>query len=350
MTIRKRVLIASDNFDLVSNLASGYAAHDYDVVAGAINFDLGLGEFDVVHILWPEELTGWQLPEPGRIREITTKLAEWRDRSRIVVSANNLFPHRFGRHKLFRELYISCYEHADAIHHFSQISKTLVTQEYPEIANANHVVRVGFNYARLLPPKPVDRAEARRAFGLKPSDTVFLAFGALRSWDEVSLLRRAFETAHVPGKKLLLASQFAEDGPVWKRRWHRLLWERWQKRDAVIALNRRVPETDLPSLFSAADAVLVVRQQSMSSGVPSLAMTFGRFVIAPRLGAMEEYLKGTGNALYQIGSADDLARAMEEAAAADRGQVGMTNSEIAAGWRWDQIARACLDAVADRRR
>lgn len=347
---KKRVLIPSDNVDLVSNLALGYAAHGYDVVAGSINFELQSGEFDVVHILWPEELTGWQLPTPERVRDVTTTLMRWRDHARIVVSANNLYPHRSGRHDLFRQLYVNFYRHADAIHHFSCVSKTLVTQEYREIAGANHVVRVGFNYARLLPSSPIDRAEARKSFGLNPTDTVFLSFGALRSWDEVSLLRQAFDKANVRGKKLLLSSQFSEDGPIWKRRWHRWLWKHWRTSDAVIALDGRIPEKDLSKLFSAADAVLVVRQHSMSSGIPSLAMTFGRFVISPELGAMQEYLNGTGNCLYEAGSVDGLAAAMETASTTDREKIGRANADIAAGWGWDQIVGVCLDALAQSAR
>ena len=113
----------------------------------------------------------------------------------------------------------------------------------------------------------------------------------------------------------------------------------------VQSMAERVPDEELPNLFDAVDAVVVIRQNSMSSGVPSMAMTFGRFVIAPNLGAMPEYLAGTENALYDQSSAEDLARAMERAAAADREGVGKKNARIAAGWGWDAIVQTCLDAL-----
>ena len=110
-------------------------------------------------------------------------------------------------------------------------------------------------------------------------------------------------------------------------------------------MENRVPDEELASLFDAIDAVVVIRQNSLSSGAPNMAMTFGRFVIAPRVGAMPEYLAGTGNALYEQTSADDLARAMELAAVADRETVGQENARIAAGWGWEAIVRTCLDAL-----
>ena len=59
------------------------------------------------------------------------------------------------------------------------------------------------------------------------------------------------------------------------RRWRRWQWQRWQDTKGVRAIVERVPDQDLPRLFDAADAAVVIRNNSLSSGVPSLAMTFG---------------------------------------------------------------------------
>jgi glycosyltransferase involved in cell wall biosynthesis len=341
----RRVLIPSDNFDFVANFAIGYRSLGFDATAGHINFELETGDFDLIHILWPEEFTGWGVPTTAQVDSVFARLDRWTKRARLIISVNNLYPHRDGKNPQFHRLYTGFYERATVIHHFSHTSKDLVCREHPSIAGNNHVVHLGFNYERLLPSSPCDRVVARRSFGFASGDFVFLAFGALRFWEEVRLLQQGFGRARVHNKRLLLAAHYREYGPVWRQRWRRLRWRQWQRSDRVRSVVERVPDEDLPNLFAAADAVVVIRQHSMSSGVPSMAMTFGRFVIAPNFGAIPEYLAGTGNALYDQSSPEGLALAMERAAAAEREGVGAENARIAAGWGWADIVSTCLDAL-----
>jgi glycosyltransferase involved in cell wall biosynthesis len=341
----KRVLIPSDHFDFVANFAIGYRSLGFDATGGHINFELETGDFDLIHILWPEEFTGWRVPTSAQIDAVLARLDRWAKRSRLIISVNNLYPHRNPNDPQFHRLYTGFYERATVIHHFSHTSKDLVCREYPSIAGKNHVVRLGFNYERLLPSSPCDRAVARRGFGFASDDIVFLVFGSLRFWEEVRLLQQGFGRARVRKKRLLLVAHYIEGGPVWRQRWRRWRWRRWQRSDDVRSIVERVPDEDLPNLFVAADAVFVIRQHSMSSGVPSMAMTFGRFVIAPNVGAMPEYLAGTDNAVYDPTSADNMARAIERAAVADRERVGRENARIAAGWGWGAIVRTCLNAL-----
>jgi glycosyltransferase involved in cell wall biosynthesis len=345
MTARPSVLLPSDNFDFVANFVGGYRKLGFDVSAGRLNFDLECREYDIVHLLWPEEFTDWRPPTATKVEEILTRLDRWAKRSRIIISVNNLRPHRDGRAPLFHRLYEGVYERAEVIHHFSYVSKELVCREYPAVAQANHVVHSGFNYERLLPSSPRDRMAARRTYGFTPDDIVFLVFGALRFWSEVRMVMGAFDRARVPNKRLLLTAQYVESGPIWRRRWRQWRWKRWQQSGGIRLLTEWISDEELPKLFDAIDAAVVVRQNSLSSGVPSMAMTFGRFVIAPNFGAMQEYLAGTDNAVYEQTSAEDLALAMERAAVADREGVGEKNARIAAGWGWEAIVRTSVDAL-----
>lgn len=347
MTARPQVLIPSDNFDFVANFADGYRKLGFDVSAGRINFELESRNYDVVHILWPEELTGWARPSSEEAKRVLARLDRWAQHAKIIVSVNNLYPHRYYRDPVFHQLYSDFYERADVIHHFSESSRQLVAQEFPSTDGLNHAVRVGFNYERLLPESPVDRSEARRSFGFAEDETVFLVFGTLRFWEEVRLLSRAFAFANVPGKRLLLAAHYVGQGSSWEQRLRRLRWSGWKKSAGIKPVTDRIPDERLANLFGAADAAVVIRQGSMSSGVPSMAMTFGRLVIAPDFGGMAEYLRGTDNVLYDQSSARDLAAAMERAAKLDRERIGKDNARIAEKWGWEAIVRSCLDALAN---
>jgi glycosyltransferase involved in cell wall biosynthesis len=344
-----RVLLPSDHRDWIVNFAAGYTRLGWDVTTGAYNFDLEASQPDVVHLNWPEELTGWKVPNAAQIDGTIRRLDRWAKRSRLIVSVNNLYPHGQRGNAAWHRLYSAFYERAEVIHHFSHASKAMVCAEYPAIAGRNHVVRLGFNYDSLLPEGPRDRGASRATFGIPPTETVFLVFGSLRSWDEVCLLRDAFARAKVPTKRLFVAARYGGSGSAWRRRWRRLRWEQWQRHHNVIRATAYVPDEEVHKLFDACDVALVIRQDSMGSGLPCLAMTFGRMVIAPNFGGIAEYVGGAPNLLYDGTSAASLSEAIERSAAADREGVGAQNREIAAAWTWDAIVKTCLDALPSAR-
>lgn len=345
MSSQHRVLIPSDVRDWVVNLAPAYRRLGHDVIVGAHNFELECCDADVVHLQWPEELTGWNAPSRDVTEATLRRLDRWARRARLILSVHNLYPHRHHRDPAFHRLYSGFYERAEVIHHFGETSKRMVCEEFPEIAERHHFVRLGFNYDRLLPAVRQSRAASRREFGFAPDELVYLVFGSLRSWDEVQLVKRAFSLAKVPRKRLFMAARYNELVSPWRQRRRRWRWNLWQRMHAVRRIANYIPDEDVYRLFDAADAVVIVRQNSMGSGIPSLTMTFGRMAIAPDSGIIPEYLAGAENVLYDGTSASSLARAMERAAAADRERVGSKNREIAAKWDWGGIIQACLDAL-----
>jgi glycosyltransferase involved in cell wall biosynthesis len=341
----RRVLLPSDIRNWIVNFAEAYRSLGWDVTTGVQNFELEACSPDVIHFNWPEELTDWKLPSPAQVDAIITRLDCWAKRSRIIVTVNNLYPHRQFGNPIWHRLYSALYERAEVIHHFSQTSKDAVCSEYPASSNRNHLVRLGFNYDLLLPRKPVGRDVCRSAFDLTPRDVVYLVFGALRFWDEVKMVKNAFAQIKVPHKKLLMAGRYAEGGATWRQRCRRWHWRLWQQRSDVRPVNDFVPDDEVYRLFNASDVVVVVRKNSLSSGLPCLAMTFGRMVIAPRLGAAPEYLAGAKNLLFNPDAVQDLVAAMEEAAQLDRDSIGARNRDIASTWSWSGIIRACIESL-----
>lgn len=339
------VLLPSDQRDWVTNFAAGYRQLGWDVVTGTLNFNLEACHPDVMHVNWPEELTGWHVPNAAQIDAMIARLDRWAKRVQIIASVNNLEPHGQAGNPLWSRLYTALYERADVIHHFSHASKEAICRKYPSVASRNHVVRLGFNYERLLPSTVRNRTEARRSFGIQRDEMAYLCFGSLRSWEEVCLIRNAFGRARVPRKRLVMAARYLEPGSRWPIRFRRLRWRLWQRRSKIIRITEYVPDADVYRLFDAADAVVVVRNKSLTSGVPCLAMTFGRFVIAPDFGAMPEYVGGAENLLYDQTSPRSLADAFERAVHVDREAIGAQNGSIAADWTWQKIIRACLDAL-----
>lgn len=342
---RYRVLIASDEPTIVKAWASGYRANGCDVSVGVLNFHLRAARFDLVHLLWPEELTEWRSPSNGDLERIVSLLDAWRRDARIVVTANNLRPHGGEHDEQHYRLYQRVYERATLIQHYSEISSRLVCEEFPAARGRTHVITGPFNYAHLL-PYAWQRESARASFSLQPDELCLLVFGAVRFWSELRLLRQGLAKARVPRLRLLMASRWEdwEFPQGWRRRARRLLWIAWLAQEKALRLERYVPDEEVPRLFAAADAVVVPRIRTLNSGVPLLAMTLGRLVIAPKWGSAAEWLAGTRNLLYEPGDPVSLAKAIEKAAVLDREAIGRENQALALRWSWEETAAQCLEA------
>src|SRR5579862_9155862 len=96
MSSDARVLLPSDHRDWVVNFARAYQRLGFDVTTGAQNFDLEASQQDIVHLNWPEELTGWKVPSTAQIDAVIARLDRWAKRARLLISVNNLYPH--GQH------------------------------------------------------------------------------------------------------------------------------------------------------------------------------------------------------------------------------------------------------------
>ena len=338
---RPQVLIPSDNRDFVFGVAEGYARLGWDPIVGVSNFDLEAGNPVLFHLQWPEELTGWKPPSASVLSKVLGTLDRWAARTKILMSVHNLHPHRNYGHPAFRALYEGCFQRADVIHHFSNASKELVCKEYPVAAGRHHVVRLGFNFERMLPHSR-NRTVSRKNLGIEPDEFSSLVFGDLRSWSEVRLIEQGVSRARIRNKRLIAAVRLYEDAPRWKAKYHQLQWRVWQQRHNVVSRTDYIPDDDVHHLFDAADAVIVARLNPLNSGVLNLAMTLGRFVIAPNIGAIPEFLSGTDNLLYDPNTPDGLQLAIERAAEMDRERIGIENHRIAAAWQWPDILSACL--------
>jgi glycosyltransferase involved in cell wall biosynthesis len=338
-----RVLIPSDNLDFALYLAEAYRQAGWDVVMGAANFDLAAADFDLVHFQWPEELTAWIEPSEARLAEVSARLDEWRRRTKLVLTVHNLRPHRNGEAVGFRKLYEAFYRRVHVVAHFTATSRQAVTEEFPASPEVRHIVTGYFNLDRLLPSER-DTNRACRDLGTADDAFVVLIIGSLREWAEVELIRRGFDAASIPGKRLLMCGRYDESGPRLQQRWRRWTWSRWlRSRNAIVCGFTLDPEVH--RIVDGADAVLIPRIRAMNSGLPALAASFGKIVIAPRCGAYPELLANTSHPIYEPGNAVSLAGALEKASRLDRTVVATECRRLVESWQWSAIIGAIVGAV-----
>jgi hypothetical protein len=339
-----RVLIPSDNRDFVVYLAEAYRQAGWEVVVGAVNFDLGAAVFDLVHLQWPEEFSGWNVPTDSRLAEISSRLTDWAQRTRLVLTAHNLRPHRDGDAANYRKLYDAFYEHVHVVAHFTRNSLDAVTSEFPSSANAKHVVTGYYNLDVLMPAER-DPGRARRDLGIPEDAFVVLIFGGIREWSEVELIKQGFDAASIAGKRLLMCGRYDESGPAWRQRWRRWALSRWlRSRDAVVVPGF-IPDAEVYRVADATDAVVIPRFRSMNSGLPALGVSFGKIIIAPRCGSYPELLEGTSHPIYQPGDATSLSRALESASRLDRALIESECRRLVGSWNWSNLINSVTKAA-----
>jgi len=329
---------------IIPGITGEYARRGFEVVVGVKNFFLQLHRADLVHVQWPEEIAGWSLPSAEMLRRIRTALDGWARQCPVLVSVNNLYPHGYEGHPVMKELYELFYERCSGVLHYCETSRELVLREFPSARTRPHVVTNYFCYDHLL-PEHLDRGKARRSLGVGVDDFVILVFGALRFWEEIRLMQRAYSMAHVRHKRLLMAGRYTERCGRWQRRWRNYCWSFWLKRHRTHPVTDYIPDADVHRYVEAADAVIVPRLKDMNSGLLGLALTFSRTIIAPDHPAYPEYLAGTDNPFYESGNPASLARAIEKAAVMDRTVVERQNRALADTWRWESLIESGLKLV-----
>jgi hypothetical protein len=345
------VMIPTDDRSFGVNFLDGYSKIGCTPYLGTANFFCGAIRPNVIHVLWPEELSGWRRPSESWVEDFARRLSVLREHSIIVFSVNNIYPHGQYRDPQWHRVYSVLFDLADVIHHYSKASIKLVAEEYPAFRDRNHVVTTGFNYERVRRLRSMSRKEARSKYGFKDDDIVYLIFGAIRFSSEWMLLQNAWQQSslHWANRRLLLVCRYNPDG---RRilRWIRSKAKyRWVSKVGAVLCEDYIAEDAIPAVFDAADIVVVLRSESLSSGIPPLAMTLGKYVIAPDLHAIAEYVSFADNGIYKPGCCDALAAQIDRAAQKDVAKIGRNNESVALEWSWESTVKSILEAVPPAR-
>jgi glycosyltransferase involved in cell wall biosynthesis len=160
-------------------------------------------------------------------------------------------------------------------------------------------------YVHRLP----SRREARQRLGLPGEAPAILFFGQIKRVKGLEVLLRALPglTERHPSARLVVA------GKVWDDNWSRyaaLIEELDLGRRLHLHL-RHIPDEEVASFFVAADAVALPYHHVYQSGVLLMALSYGRPVVATRVGGMAEVVQdGESGYLVPRDDPQALARAL----------------------------------------
>lgn len=129
------------------------------------------------------------------------------------------------------------------------------------------------------------KAEARRALDLPEEAPVLLFFGFVRRYKGLDVLLDAMPAVRerLPDVRLVVAGEFYEDDAPYRAQIRRHgLAGHVRLRDAYI------PDSDVPALFAAADALVQPYRTATQSGVAQIAFHFGLPVLTTDVGGLAE--------------------------------------------------------------
>lgn len=186
-------------------------------------------------------------------------------------------------------------------------------------------------------PAEIEAGDARAQLGIGADDFVVLFFGAVRRYKGVEDLVAAFTGLRLPHARLLVVGR-CDDDPAFCDALERLAG------DGVDMRLGYVDDRDVASYFAAADAVCLPFRSLTTSGSALLALSFGRPIVAPRIGSVADLPRDVGW-LYDPDDPDGLANSLLEAAADPerRAASGRAALDYARSLTWEASAARTLD-------
>jgi tetratricopeptide (TPR) repeat protein len=223
---------------------------------------------------------------------------------RLIWTIHNVMPHDCPYPKQETEIRNTLLAAATKIHIHSKKS-------IPEIQQC---LNLPLDKVQILPhghyvglhPNEINQQTARQSFDLPQDETVFLFLGQIRFYKGIDRLLKAFIelSQNFPKTRLLIAGKPVE--PISKE-------DKIPEhlRSKITFVERYIPGEELQYFFNAADAVVLPYNKVLTSGSMLHALSFGRPVIAPRVGMIEETLEdGFNGFMYDMESLDSLISAL----------------------------------------
>lgn len=295
--------------------------------------------YDILHIHWPE----YYLVHPNWMKALVGTLGVlacigWlRIRgTKVVWTVHNLRSHNFPRPRLER-LYWRVFPRL--VNGFLAATPAGVDQarrQFPRLRSLpGFVVPLG-TYLTAY-PNDITRDEARRRLRLGPRQPLVVFLGVIAKYKNVPALARVFRQLPDPEARLAIAGRF--DAPE----------EEAATREAADGDSRisifsgYVDANDLQVFLNAADLVALPFREILNSSSALLALSFGKPVLVPALGAMPELQAGFGAdwvRLYEGElSAEELLAALQWSRDSNKPQLNFAPS-----LEWSEIGRSTLAA------
>ena len=294
-------------------------------------------DYDVIHIMWPDSLVLW-----GKVRhtieELETQLQMIKThRIPLVCTCHNLQTH-YKKYKEGIIAYDLVYQNADVFIHLEEYSKQLLSVKYPL---ARHLIIPHHVYDTVYTTIPT-KEEALKKLNFKDNQYA-ISLGAFRNKEERKLFYKIadeFRKYNI----YCIAPAIQIEIP------QKTLTLRWIKQCVKKALLRiihpnviinigYIPNDLIPYYYALSDISIIQRLEILNSGNVPLGMYFGKVVLGPNVGNVNEIMLKTGNPTFDVHDLSSIRKACAETVRLTKVNKGQQNRKYALrNWLTEDVA------------
>lgn len=292
-------------------------------------------KWDVIHIHWPDMV----LLRGGAARQAVTGLllllvlrVHRMLGARLVWTVHNVMPHERTAPRVAQWFMTSFSAIVDGVISPSAAGVEMAAEAYPRLAECpTQIVPIG-SYAAEYPPAPA-KSSARQMLDISEDATVFLAFGMIRAYKNLSHLAECFHSLEDPSAVLVIA------GPPNDRNVVASLRTIAAADPRIRILAERIDDKDVPTLFAAADHFVAPFTSIVNSSSLLLALTYNCRAIVPAVGGLPEIAAAVGTGWVTLFDGEFTTEHLAEASTSSD---HLSASPDLDGFDWDHLG--CLTA------
>jgi beta-1,4-mannosyltransferase len=296
------------------------------------------GQYDVLHLNWPhvEYHHDDAAIMEQRMRVFVERLRLARELGYTLVwTAHNLYPHNRMHQEIDHECRLALCRYASAIIAHCEVAAAELRDTFGRTEN---VFVIPHGHFIGVYPDTLTRAEARAQVGLPLEAFVYGFFGSIQPYKGVERLLESFAALHADDAWLLAAGGGRAE-------YHQTIRQRADALDRVILRTfARAPSEEITLVMRAADAIVLPFVNTLTSGTLTLALSWGRPIIAPALGCLPETVLPDAGILYDPRQPDALTNALRAIRERDPRVTSAAALASVQRFDWGDIAALTLEA------
>lgn len=226
--------------------------------------------------------------------------------------------------------------------------KLLIVHCPSAVAEVAAAYRIDTDRIRVVPhgrfteayPPAIDRSIACKELGIEPEARVILFFGQIRRYKGVPSLVGAFAKLPSASTRLIIAGlpkprSIAEE-----------IQAQASMDPRVITRFGFIPDDVLVKYLSACDLVALPYRDSLTSGAAILAASYGKPVLAPQIGCMQDFPPGSG-IFFDPDDPEGLDNALERMESEPLAAMGKAAERYVHGFSWSLVSALTLDVYRE---
>lgn len=213
----------------------------------------------------------------------------------------------------------------------NESSLEYLKKEYKLLPEKSQVISHG--HYRTIYPLEIDKGKARQKLALPLDRRLYLHIGSLRPYKGIEYLLEVWQThKDVVSESFLLIAGYTYDVHYIDK-----LQTLVTQTDHCTLHFRFIEAEQIHIYFSAADVVILPYTRILTSGSLILAMSYGKPIIAPRLGAIPETLEPADWLLYDPTDSQGLSHALQKSLTCSLENLGKLTVQACDRLDWDSI-------------